>query len=111
VLQLIVPDVAPTTSGLFVVPRFHSISFAAATAALMVVVLLRFGLVAFALMMMFEHTMTRLPITLDLAAWYAGPSLVTSLGVGALALNGLHLVLNGQPRFGGSHRADMVRTA
>ena len=83
--------------ALFVAPAIHSIGYAAAAAALMVAVLLRFGLVAFALMMMFERAMTRLPITLDLAAWYAGPSLVVLLGVGALALYGLQLVLNGQP--------------
>jgi hypothetical protein len=43
----------------------------------------------------------RIPITLDIRAWYFGISLVTLLGIAGLAIYGFTAALGGQPACGG----------
>jgi hypothetical protein len=63
-------------------------------------ILLRLGLLAFVVMLLFAGLL-RGPVTLDLDAWNFGTSLVTLLVVAALAIYGSTVALAGRPAFGG----------
>jgi serine/threonine protein kinase len=76
---------------------FAGLSFAA-----VVINLLRFGLVALAISILVSSLFSRVPITTDFSAWYAGSTLFTLLAVLALALYGFHTSLGGQKVFRGS---------
>jgi len=67
--------------------------YAAATAAIAALVLLRRGLLALAVMLFCSRLLARLPLTLDLDAWYVGISVVTLCLIGALATCGFVLAL------------------
>ncbi len=75
--------------------------FAIALAAFAVAVLLRFGLVSTAVMLLFTDLLTRLPVTLDTQAWYLPLSVFTLLLIGALAVYGFVVALAGRSAFGG----------
>ena len=62
-----------------------------------VVVLLRFGLLAFVVSMLVTSRLGNLPITLDFSSWYAGGSLATMLTLVAVAAYGFHTALAGRP--------------
>jgi hypothetical protein len=65
------------------------IAFSLAIAALSLFVLLRFGLVSTAALLLFTDLMTRLPVTLDPGAWYIGSSVLALALVALLAGYGL----------------------
>jgi serine/threonine-protein kinase len=69
-------------------------------AALSVIVLLRFGLFAFVVEMTFANALTRLPITLNPAEWYAGRSLLVLLCLSAIIAYGFRTAVAGRQRFG-----------
>ncbi len=75
---------------------FAGLSFAA-----VVINLLRFGLVALAISILVSSLFSRVPITTDFSAWYAGTALFTLLAVLALALYAFHTSLGGQKVFEG----------
>jgi len=64
-------------------------------------ILVRFGLLAFVVLLFFEGLLARGPVTLDLDAWNIGASLVMLLVVAALAIYGFTVALAGRPAFGG----------
>ena len=74
--------------------------FAVALAAFGVAVLLRFGLVSTAVMLLFTDLMTRLPVTLDARAWYRPLSILTLFLIGGLAVYGFVVALAGRSAFG-----------
>ena len=74
--------------------------FALAMALLAIAVLLRFGLVSSAVMLLYTDLLTRLPVTLDTRSWYVALSVLTLLLVGALATYGFVTALADQPAFG-----------
>ena len=76
-------------------------AFAAASAALALFILLRFGMLAMYMMQFFVFLFLFYPVTTDFSAWYAGP-FIFGLVV-ALALIGLafYTSLAGRPLFGG----------
>ena len=74
--------------------------FGLAIAGLTLVVLLRFGLVSTAVMLLYTDFMTRLPVTLDAGSWYIASAVLTLLLVGTLTLYGFVVALAGQRAFG-----------
>jgi hypothetical protein len=74
--------------------------FAIALAAFAVAVLLRFGLVSTAVMLLYTDLMTRLPVTLDPRAWYLPLSVLTFALIGAIAVYGFVVSLAGRSPFG-----------
>ena len=78
------------------------VSLGVLVAALSVFVLLRFGLFAFVVEMTFANALTRLPITLNPAEWYAGRSLMVLLCLAGLAGYGFHASFAGRQLFGRS---------
>jgi hypothetical protein len=69
-------------------PLLWDAPFALAIATMSIVVLLRFGLVATAVELLYVDVMTRLPVTLDPGAWYLGLSAATLALVGGLTVYG-----------------------
>ena len=65
-----------------------------------IAMLVRFGMLATLVMLIIERLFTRLPITLDLGAWYLEPSLTVVFVVLALGLYGFVVALGDQPAFG-----------
>ncbi len=74
--------------------------FAIALAAFAVAVMIRFGLLSTAVMLLFTDLLTRLPVSLDPSSWYLPLSVFTLLIVGALALYGFVIALAGRSAFG-----------
>jgi hypothetical protein len=74
--------------------------FGLAIAGLTLTVLLRFGLVSTAVMLLYTDLMTRLPVTLDTGSWYIALAVLTLLLVGTLAAYGFIVAVAGQPAFG-----------
>ena len=70
-----------------------------ATLLLAFTVFLRVGLLA-QVAMMFTDLLVRVPLTLDMNAWYFGNSLVVLLVLAALAVYGFLVSLGGRPAFG-----------
>ena len=76
--------------------RFNNLGFT----LLLTFVLHRFGLLATATMLFVDNTMTSVPLTTNLAAWWSGPmiaSLVMLIAIGWLAYSAAR---SGQPLFG-----------
>jgi len=73
--------------------------FGAATAWLFMMITLRVGLLAGIVMLCSERLLTRLPITLNLNAWYLGSSVMVLLLVLAVAAYGFIVALAGRPAF------------
>jgi serine/threonine-protein kinase len=74
--------------------------FGAATASLFMTITLRVGLLAGIVMVCSERLLTRLPITLNLNAWYLESSVMVLLLVLAAAIYGFIVTLSGRPAFG-----------
>ncbi|MDQ5835535.1 MAG: serine/threonine protein kinase [Acidobacteriota bacterium] len=77
-------------------------AFAAANVALILLVLLRFGLLACVFMQFFALVFYFFPMTTDFSAWYAGSTTFTLVAVIALTLYGFRASLAGQRLFTGS---------
>jgi hypothetical protein len=69
------------------------------TAALFIAILMRVGLLAAVVTLMCERLLTRLPMTLELDAWYFGSSLIVLLVIVGVATLGLVLALKGRSSF------------
>jgi Protein kinase domain len=67
--------------------------------AVVLIILLRFGLFALVVANVTEHALVALPLTLDFSAWYIGLSLFTLLAFAALATLAFRLALAGRPLF------------
>jgi hypothetical protein len=74
--------------------------FAVVLGVLGIAMLVRFGMLATLVMLIIERLFTRLPITLDLGAFYLEPSLTIVSFVFALGLYGFVVALGDQPAFG-----------
>ena len=70
--------------------------FSAAVAALTVYILIRYGLVAVAVLLFVSALLLSFPLTLDFSKWYAGQSLVALATVLALAVFGFREALAGR---------------
>ena len=105
--------VAVVLLGLLMFPFFFGSGSLAAdvvigtvASAVMLFVLLRFGMLALVFTEFFLHFFSLYPVTGDFTAWYAGPSaFAAALGV-ALILYGFKSSLAGQPLFRGSLLGD-----
>jgi serine/threonine-protein kinase len=73
---------------------------------LAVFVLIRFGLLAFAVQGLFNILLETYPLTTQGSAWYAGISLAGILLMAAMAFYGFYISLAGQPLFGGKFLED-----
>lgn len=62
-------------------------------------VLKRFGLLVLVVGLVVQNTLLVLPLTSHLSAWYAAPSLMALIVVGALAFYGFHFARAGKPLF------------
>jgi serine/threonine-protein kinase len=67
--------------------------------AVVLIILLRFGLFALVVANVTEHALVALPLTLDFSAWYIGLSLFTLLVFTGLAALAFRLALAGRPLF------------
>ena len=76
--------------------------FAALGSALMLLVLLRFGLLAMCFSQFFILIFNFFPITTDFSAWHAGATIICLTVAAALILFGFKTSLAGQPLFRGS---------
>ena len=74
--------------------------FLAASAALHTVILVRFGLLPFAVSVFARSMMTGVPLSLDVTQWWAAPSNWTLALLMALALFGFYASRAGQPLLG-----------
>jgi hypothetical protein len=68
--------------------------------ALMITVLLRFGLFALAVQMTFANALTRLPITLNAAEWYTGRSMLVLLCLSGIIVYGFRAAVAGRQLIG-----------
>jgi predicted Ser/Thr protein kinase len=78
-------------------PVWLEAAFAALETALLVFVMLRFGLAALIASMLAYMLLLVFPITADFSAWYAGTSLFALLSLAALAAYAFHAALAGRP--------------
>ena len=69
---------------------------------LLVFLLIRFGLLAFAAQGLFKRYLQFFPLTTQSSAWYAGISLTGILLMAAMAFYGFYTSLGGRPVFGGA---------
>jgi serine/threonine-protein kinase len=69
---------------------------------LLVFLLIRFGLLAFAVQGVFVNLLQGFPLTTQGSAWYAGISLAGILLMAAMAFYGFYTSLGGRPVFGGA---------
>jgi len=70
--------------------------------AVAVFLLIRFGLLAFAVQGVFDKLLEQYPLATHGSACYAGISLAAILLIAALAFYGFHTSLGGRPVFGGA---------
>jgi serine/threonine-protein kinase len=77
-----------------------AVPVAMTSAALVYVVLLRYGFLAHVAGLLFAVLLGISPLTTDLSAWYAGGGLVCALALVGLAVYGFVVVLSGRPLFG-----------
>jgi hypothetical protein len=88
--------------ALIVAPLFEggggpiAVAFGLVQAAAIILVFLRFGLLALVFCNFFGHFL-EFPLTTDSSAWYAGTSLFLLLALAALAVYGFRIALAGQP--------------
>ena len=80
-------------------------AFGLVQAAALILVFLRFGLLAFVFGNYFSHFL-KFPLTTDSSAWYAGTSLFLLLVLAALAIYGFRIALAGRPMFSGMRLED-----
>jgi len=80
-------------------------AFGLVQAAALILVFLRFGLLAFVFSNFFSHFL-QFPLTTDSSAWYAGTSLFLLLVLAALAVYGFRIALAGRPMFSGMRLED-----
>jgi hypothetical protein len=73
---------------------------AVAMGVLGVTILLRIGLLAYAVTLICERILTHVPLTLDPDSWYFGSSVLVLLLVGAITAYGFIVSLGGHPVFG-----------
>ena len=73
--------------------------FGATTAAIMLFVVLRFGLLAFVMLEFFNQTLSFFPFSSDLGSWSAGISELAFLLLAGLALYGFFTSMGGRPFF------------
>ena len=73
-------------------------AFGLVLGAAMILVFLRFGLLALVFGLYFGHFL-EFPLTTDSSAWYAGTSLFLLLALAALAVYGFRIAVAGQPLF------------
>jgi hypothetical protein len=76
-------------------------AFALVLSAVMILVFLRFGLLALVFANYFGHCL-EFPLTTDSSAWYAGTSLLVLLVLAAIAIYGFRIALAGRPAFSGT---------
>jgi hypothetical protein len=74
--------------------------YAIVGAALFFVVVLRVGLLSGATMLITQRLLTRIPITVDFGAWYAGATMVVMLLIMGLALWSFNAATRPQARMG-----------
>jgi hypothetical protein len=77
-----------------------AVPIAMMSAALIYLVLLRFGFLAHLTGLLFAVLLSISPLTTDLSAWYAGSGLVCALTLAGLAGYGLIVSLGGRRLFG-----------
>jgi serine/threonine-protein kinase len=70
--------------------------------ALLVIVLVRFGLVAITALFVFDLLLDSFPITTDTSAWYAGVGYLAIMLMAALTFYGFRISLGGKSLFGGA---------
>jgi serine/threonine-protein kinase len=80
-------------------------AFGLVQAAALILVFLRFGLLAFVFGNYFAHFL-EFPLTTDSSAWYAGTSLFLLLVLAALAIYGFRIATAGRPLFSGARLDD-----
>lgn len=80
-------------------------AFGLLKAAALILVFLRYGLLAFVFGNLFAHLL-EFPLTTDSSAWYAGTSLFLLLVLAALAVYGFRIALAGRPMFSGMRLED-----
>jgi serine/threonine-protein kinase len=76
---------------------YINLAYAAASAAIVSVTLIRFGLLATMVAFLFQSVLLSYPITFDFSTWYAGLSLLGLVLVMCLAAYGFYLSLAGRP--------------
>jgi serine/threonine-protein kinase len=81
-------------------PGALTVAIQLAAVAVTLVVLLRFGLLAYLAVLGSAVLLTNAPLTTDLAAWYAPSGLVGGLAVAGLAAYGCVVSLGGRPLLG-----------
>jgi hypothetical protein len=81
-------------------PLLWGLVYGVPFAVIAITVLLRFGLLSLAVMLLTTRLLMRTPITLDVHAWYFGMSLATMFGIVGLAIYGFKVALGGRPAFG-----------
>jgi hypothetical protein len=81
-------------------PSLGDMAVTAALGAIGFAVLVRVGLLAFAVTVITLQWLTWLPLTLDANAWYFGQSLLVLLVIAAVATYGFVLALGQRPAFG-----------
>ena len=86
--------------GGFETPLVDSVFFAVAYGGV-IFVLIRFGLVAYAISLFVQDMLTDYPITRHLSAWYAPSGIFAIALVAALAIYGFRTTLEGRPVFRG----------
>lgn len=97
--------------ALIVAPLFEgsggpiAVAFGLVQAAAIILVFLRFGLLALVFGNFFGHFL-EFPLTADSSAWYAGTSLFLLLALAALAVYGFRIAVAGQPLFSGARLDD-----
>ena len=72
----------------------------AARAVVMLIVLARGGLLSLASALFFMFVLLEVPMTLDLAAWYASRAAPVIVTLAAIAIYAFHTSLGGKPMFG-----------
>jgi hypothetical protein len=70
--------------------------------ALMMLLLIRFGLLAIVAQGFFNILMERFPLTTQMSSWYVGNSVAGILVIAAIAFYGFYTSLGGRPVFGGA---------
>jgi hypothetical protein len=70
--------------------------------AILVILALRYGLVAYTTAFIASYLLRAFPLTLNFSAWYAGTGMIALLAVLALAVYGFHTSLGGQKVFEGT---------